>query len=70
MSFLKRFIYLFEKKKEEGVHVGVRGDGQRERERENPQADSNLYMEPNVGLDPRILRSLLELKSRVRCSSN
>ena len=47
-------IYLFETEREQG-------QGQRKRER---QADSTLSPEPNMGLNPRILRSWPELKSR------
>jgi len=43
--------------------VGEGGEGEGERE---SQAGSGA--EPNVGLDPRILRLCPELKSRVRCS--
>ena len=48
------------------------GEGQRERgEREqNLQEDSQLIVEPNVGLSPRTLRSLPELKSGVSHSNN
>jgi len=33
------------------------GEGQRARERENLQADSLPSVEPNLGLDPTILKS-------------
>ena len=49
-TFLKRFIYLFDREKErERVSGGER--------RENPQADFPLNGEPNVGLDLKNLRS-------------
>ena len=44
------------------------GEGQRDRERNNPQTDSLLSMEPDTGLDPKTLTP--ELKSRVRSSTN
>ena len=44
---------------------GGRGQGQREREKE-PQADSEQSTEPHTELNPTILRSLPEQKSRVR----
>ena len=45
------------------------GGGEGEGERENPQADSSLCREPNMGLNHIALRSWPELKSRVRCST-
>jgi len=46
--FFKK-IYLFERERE--------WDRGAERGGENPQADSSLSMEPDMGLDPRTLRS-------------
>ena len=43
--------------------------GKREGERESP-VDSLLSEEPDVGLDPTILRSWPEPKSRVKCLTN
>ena len=54
--FLKGFIYL-------------RVEGQRNKERENPKLTPH-GTEPDAGLHPRTLRSRLELKSRVRCSTD
>ena len=54
------FIYLREREQERAFRRGAEGEG------EYPQADSRLSMEPNVGLDPKILRSP-EPKSKVRC---
>jgi len=48
--FFKDFIYLFEREHEK------RGDSEGEAEEEG-EADSPLSKEPNVGLDPRTLRS-------------
>jgi len=45
--FKDLFIYLNERQSEWGE--------QRERERENPQAESPLRVEPDTGLDPRSL---------------
>lgn len=42
----------------------------RERERENPQADSALNAQPNVELDPRTLRSWPESKLRAGYSTD
>lgn len=50
-------IYLKESMSERDWQWGVAG--------KEGQADSALSVEPDVGLYPRILRSLTELKSRV-----
>ena len=60
----KCFIYLVEREREWG-----KGKGQREKERES-QATSTLSAEPDTGLNPTILRSQPEPKSRVGCSTN
>lgn len=46
------------------------GSGQREKERESPQADSLLIRKLNVGLDSRVLRLCPELKSKGRTLTN
>ena len=45
------------------------GEGQSEKERES-QVDSALSVEPNVVLYSKTLRSQLELKPRIICSTN
>ena len=50
-------IYLFSRLRDRMLEWG---------ERENPQVDSVLSAEPNVGLDRRTLRSCPEPKSRVQ----
>ena len=66
--FIERLIYLREEERERG-REGERDreheqEGQRE-ERES-QTDSKLSMEPDVGLDPRALRSGPKPKPRAR----
>lgn len=58
-----------EKEREREQAGGVAGMG-RKRGRKNPQADSTMSGEPDVGFDPRILRSQPALKSRIRQSTN
>ena len=69
----KHSWYLFErereKEREREQAGGVAGMG-RKRGRKNPQADSTMSGEPDVGFDPRILRSQPALKSRIRQSTN
>ena len=56
-SFFKDLLIYFERERERTSRRGR----SRGRERES-QADSMLSMEPEAGLDPRILRSIPELK--------
>ena len=51
LLFFKDFIYLFDRERSQ-----VDGEAGRERERER-EAGSLLSREPDVGLDPRTLRS-------------
>jgi len=50
LGFKDLFIYFRERKR-------TRAGGGAEGERENPQADSRLIVEPHTGLNPRTLRS-------------
>ena len=53
---MKDFISLLETERESPCVLARMGEGQRERERENPKQTA-LSPEPNMGLDPRTLRS-------------
>ena len=55
--FFKKRIYLF-------IWERVQEEGQKERERKNPQADSSLRAEPNAELNPKTLRSWPDPKSK------
>lgn len=69
--FLLRFIYLFWKRESRAHMHGAWEPGKEQRERERAsEADSPLSAEPNMGLSRMILRSRLEPKPRVRCSTN
>ena len=61
--FLKKDLFIWER---ESTHLYLSGgDGQKERERENPQADSLFSGDPNMGLNSLTLRLWPELKSGV-----